>query len=508
MNTKYKKNVRLFIYLLSLLSGASLTLSFAPIYWSVFAFISLVSFFLLLEHSISLKQKLTVGYCYGIGFFSTSVSWIYVSIHAFSDSIFLGILLTAVFIAFLSLFFTIFSLSTHVFCKRPLSKVLLYPVIWIVLELGRTHLFTGFPWVLLGYSQTNSYLSSFASLGSVFLVSFIVCFLSVLVTQSIIKKSNKSYWFSAITLTLIITIAGLLLNQVHWTQPSSKAESVSIIQGNYIQDQKWDPRMLQTIIDHYYISTQKNPAKLIFWPENSIPTYKPFIEPFLHQVNKLGGKQNSAILVGTVALNKQEQYFNSAFVYGNGSGYYYKHHLVPFGEYYPFFWLLAPFMSYFKIPMSSFTKGKEIQPLIDMNGVSVALLICFEVAYPSEVRAQLQHANLIAIISDDAWFGDSLAPWQHEQISQMRAIETGRYAVQATNNGVTSIINAQGEIIKQLPRNKQEVLHGSIYKMYDETPWMRYGFNILFILCFLFLLSNLLFVLYSNCKAAKSALKS
>ncbi|WP_119327986.1 apolipoprotein N-acyltransferase [Cysteiniphilum halobium] len=484
---------------LALITGVMLTLSFSPIGLSIFAFISLILLMQILQRQQHMRRCLWLGFCYGIGFFGSSISWIYVSIHAFSQSIFLGVTLTIVFILFLSLFFLIFGyayakLKDHHFFYR----ILLLPVVWLILELLRTHLFTGFPWVLLGYSQTHTFLAGFAPIGSVFLVGFIVCFISTCISEAINHFRQPKIIISMLISIIVTLVIALLLQQIKWTKSDGIEKSVSILQGNFIQDQKWDPSMLQTIINYYYTTTKDNPADLVFWPENSIPTFKTFIAPLLRQVDDLGDKQHSAILVGTVALNSKKQYFNSAFVYGLGSGHYYKHHLVPFGEYYPFAYFLEPFMAYFNIPMSSFTKGDEVQPLLKMNGLSVALFICYEIAYPSEVRAQLQNANLIAVISDDAWFGDSLAPWQHEEISQMRAIETGRYVIQATNNGVTSIINPKGQTIASLPRNKQAILKGKVYGMTGQTPWTIYGLLPITLLSLLFMVIALIICIYKR----------
>jgi len=488
----------LLIYsLLSLLTGAILTFAFSPFGLSLCAFVSLVGFFQVLHRQKKTAHYLWIGYVYGIGFFGSSISWIYVSIHAFSQSVFLGVSLTILFILFLSLFFLSFAYCyAKLHHQYFLYRMLLLPIVWLVLELLRTHLFTGFPWVLLGYSQTHNVLASFAPVGSVFLIGFVVCFMALCISE-ILNHLNKFNIFSSLTSTIILCLLSAWgLSQIHWTKSDGIKKSITIIQGNYIQDRKWDPGMLQTIINHYYTTTTDNPADLIFWPENSIPTFKPFIEPFLRQVDDLGKQQKSAILVGTVALNSSDQYFNSAFVYGLGSGHYYKHHLVPFGEYYPFSYLLERFMAYFNIPMSSFTKGDEVQPLLTMNGLSVALFICYEIAYPSEVRSQLQNANLIAVISDDAWFGDSLAPWQHEEISQMRALETGRYVVQATNDGVTSLINPQGQTMASLPRNEQVVLKGSVYGIEGQTPWLKYGLLPVIFIALLFALLALVMYAY------------
>ena len=323
-----------------------------------------------------------------------------------------------------------------------------------------------------------------------FLVSFITVFIAISFNHFIANLKDKKIapatgCLAAILITLSI---GFILSRIDWTKPYGKANSVSIVQGNFPQMQKWDPMALQTIMTDYYQMTASHPAQLVFWPENAIPTFKPYIEGFLNQVNSLGEKQNSAVLVGTVDAHQNGQYFNAAFVYGKGHGHYYKHHLVPFGEYYPFAWFLKPFMHFFHIPMSSFTQGTAIQPLLNMNGIGVAVYICYESAYPLQVQRQLQNAALIAVISDDGWFGDSLAPWQHEEIAQMRAIETGRYVVQATNNGISSIINPKGKVIARLPQNVQAVLGGRITPMQGTTPWLKYGLYPMILLGIFFML--------------------
>ena len=494
-------------FIVAIFCGGLLTTAFSPINFSLSAFIALLGFFYLLSKHTRLRTQLIYGFLFGLGFFSTSVSWIYISIYAFSESNILGFGLTGIFILVLSLFPVAFVLLCYCFTtKSPLYKILLYPVFWVVVELLRTFLFTGFPWVLLGYSQTNNFLASYASIGSVFLVSFIVCFIAILLTQTLLhyrKIKLITIYFIAIILCLT---SGLWLSKIPFTAPQGNKKTVSIIQGNYIQDQKWDQAMLETIMRYYYTTTQQQKAELIFWPENAIPTFKPLIAGFLRKIDLLAKQQNTAVLVGTVDVNGYNQYFNSAFVYGNGAGHYYKHHLVPFGEYYPFSFLIEPFMHYFNIPMSSFTKGNEIQPLLEMSGIKIAMFICYESAYPFELRQQLQNAELIVVTSDDAWFGDSLAPWQHEEIAQMRAIETGRFVVQATNNGVTSIINQHGHIIARLPYNQQSVLTGVVQPMKGQTLWLKYGLLPLCLLTLLFIITALIFALVHVCKGRKSEL--
>ncbi|MFZ9036178.1 MAG: apolipoprotein N-acyltransferase [Francisellaceae bacterium] len=487
---------------LILLTGALLTLSFAPFYIWPFAVVSPLIFFILLSRHKNLSGFLVTGLLYGIGFFATSVSWIYVSIHLFSQSPLLSIAITAVFVLVMSLFFMLFALIAYYTRTLKLNRALTYPVAWTLLELIRGHLFTGFPWVLIGYGFTDTWFSGYAVIGSVYLVSFISVFITTLLLALMAPKQSLKTRLFCLFAIFVLTLIGFMLKQHNWTQKNSKALSVSLIQGDYVLSQKWNPEMLQTIIDYYYTATQDNPADLIFWSENAIPTYRPYISPFLRQINTLGNSEDSAILVGTIDVNSKNQYFNAALVYGKGSGKYYKHHLVPFAEYYPFSRLISPFMRYFNIPMSDFTAGEKIQPLLEMNGISVALFICYEIAYPKEVRDQLQNAGLIAVISDDAWFGNSLAPWQHLEISQMRAIENGRFVLQTTNNGITAIIDPKGQITARLKPNTQDILHGKVYSYHGKTPWLYLGMIPLYCLMILFLV-----IAFAANKIAKARLK-
>ena len=149
---------------------------------------------------------------------------------------------------------------------------------------------------------------------------------------------------------------------------------------------------------------------------------------------------------------------------------------------------------------------QEIQPLIEMSGIKIAMFICYESAYPFELRQQLQNAEAIVVISDDAWFGNSLETWQHEQIAQMRAIETGRFMIQATNNGVTSIINQYGKVTGRLPYNQQSVLTGTVEPIAGHTPWLQYGLLPLCLILLSCIIIALIFVLAPICKAYKSRL--
>jgi len=211
-------------------------------------------------------------------------------------------------------------------------------------------------------------------------------------------------------------------------------------------------------------------SDLILWPEAAIPLPLPYAQNFVNQLSITAKKHHASLILG-IPVRINSQYYNAAIAIGTGSGKYYKQRLVPFGEYVPFEKVLRGLFTFFDLPMSEFVAGAKNQNLLRANGVLVAPYICYEVAYDNLVRQDLPRAQLLITISDDAWFGKSIAAAQHLQIGQMRCLETGRYMLFSTNNGITAIINPFGKIIARLPRFKTDVLSGKVYAMQKATPF-------------------------------------
>jgi apolipoprotein N-acyltransferase len=160
---------------------------------------------------------------------------------------------------------------------------------------------------------------------------------------------------------------------------------------------------------------------------------------------------------------------------GNGGGLYHKQKLVPFGEYVPLQQWLRGVIGFFDLPMSSFSRGPANQTPLDANGIKVMPFICYEVAYPDFVAFNARNSGLLLTISNDGWFGDSIGPLQHLQIARMRALETGRYMLRGTNNGVTAIIDEKGQIAGTIPQFERAVLTGKVYTAEGNTPFMQTG---------------------------------
>ena len=480
----------------ALLAGGLLPLAFSPLNYYPLAFISL---FVLLTQWLkaNAKQAFAIGWLFGLGFFGVGVSWIFVSIHRYGNTnIPLAAFITLIFIAFLAMFPAIQGfIIKHFYSKHSKSCLLLaFPASWVLLEYLRGWLFTGFPWLYLGYSQLNTSLSGFAPIIGVYGISFLVIF-SVSLVMLIVKARGKT---PALLLLISIWTAGHYLQNISWTTKSAHSNTVSLVQGNLTPDDKFllaDP--IKTITDVYLKPTQQHlTSKFIIWPENRVPLPLPFSTPFIAAVNKLAEQNNVALLLGVpVAIpGKQDHYYNSLLALGTAHGIYHKKLLVPFGEYLPFDKWLRGLINFFDIPMSNFKNDHKPQKPLTMPNSRLLPLICYEVAYPEQVRLALlaQHSDAIVTISEDGWFGNSWGPHQHLDIARMRALENGRYVLRSTTSGISAIINEKGHVLKQSPQFKPYVLSGEFVNFSGLTPWTKYGELPIIIFCGLLLVLTLI----------------
>jgi apolipoprotein N-acyltransferase len=180
--------------------------------------------------------------------------------------------------------------------------------------------------------------------------------------------------------------------------------------------------------------------------------------------------------VGVPELDRSGRYFNSVMSFGTAPTQgYRKHHLVPFGDYFPLRPVLGWMMDLMQIPMSDFSHGEPVQVPLRVAGQKIAVNICYEDAFGEEVIRQLPEATLLANFTNDAWWGDSLGPEQHLQIAQLRALEAGRPMLRATNTGVTAIIDSKGRVVASAPQFVKTVVEGNVQGHAGSTPYVRWG---------------------------------
>lgn len=487
-----KKNLFIHAVILngiSLLCGGVFTFAFAPYQLYFFAYF-VPAIFLLLILKARPKQAFFRGLFFGLGFFTTGVWWIYISIHVHGHTALpLALLLTGLFMLILALFPAVLGgLLQKYFSRNSTMKIVLaFPAGWILLEWIRSWFLSGFPWLQIGYSQIHSPLRGFAPVLGIYGVSFLTLLISSLCVL-ILLMPKKIKIISALSISTLF-IVGFSLCQLQWTTPQNNRLSVSLVQGNVSQQSKWNPNAIPDAIRKYYELTLPQWGQdLIIWPESAIPLPLWVVQDDIQTLNTISNKHNSALILGIPKeANDEDHFYNSMMVLGNGTGTYLKSHLVPFGEYLPFESYLRGIINFFNIPMSSFITSKAKQENLFAKDVIIAPSICYEIAYPELILRHFPTAQLLLTISDDSWFGKTNASFQHLEMGQMRALETGRYLLFATNDGITAIINPLGKIIAKIPQFESTVLKGSIYPMDGITPFMSYGIKPILILIALLL---------------------
>jgi apolipoprotein N-acyltransferase len=465
-------------YYLSFLLGAITVLAFAPVNLWFLAIITPAAM-LYFWYNTTPKHAFYTGWLYGAGLFGFGASWIFISIHRFGGApLWLSVLATALFVAVLGLYYGIAGFVMRKWLSRnpALTCLCAFPAVWTAVEYLRGILFTGFPWLSLGYTQTNSPLASIAGLFGIYGVTLALTLMAGCIVALLLHLSKRTdYW--ACALLLIILGLAIGFHSKSWTTVDGAAHSVSLVQGNIAQTVKWQPGELETILKTYLsLSSPEWNNRLILWPEAAIPTVPQNIPAVISGLTRLATQSNSELLTGIPLYNsKTGDYFNGALLLGATTGRYAKRHLVPFGEYFPLQSLFGWFYSFTNIPMSNFTQGPPKQPLLFADNMYIAPYICYEIAFPQEVLQTLNNANLIVVLTDDSWFGDSLASAQHLQIAQMRAIETGRYLLFNSNNGPSAIIGPKGKVLAQSVHGQALALNGTVYSMIGATPYMILG---------------------------------
>ena len=447
--------------------GAAGVLCFAP--FGLFWLAPLVWFglFALLRQAPTARAASLTGLAFGLGFFLCGVSWVYVSLSVFGGmpwwlAGFAAFLFCGVMALFPMLAGWLFKRwQPEQFWRQALFfAALIASADWL-----RGWIFTGFPWLAVGYSQAPpSPLAGFAPLLGVHGLSLIVALSGALLLR----------WRIGLPFIAISAVAGFALQQVAWTTPVGAPVSVALVQGNIPQDMKFRPEAFARTLALYRELVEQNPAQLTLLPETAIPAFFDQLPPDYVEALKSAARRHGGDLVLGAITGDGEHYWNSAISLGESPlQVYSKTHLVPFGEIIPpgFSW----FMDLVSIPMASFSRGPERQPPLAVAGRQVAINICYEDAFGEEIIRPLPQAGILANLSNTAWFGHSLAQPQHLQISRLRAVETGRPMLRATNTGMTAAIDADGTVLASLPPFTQGVLRAEVRAREGSTPYIRYG---------------------------------
>ena len=450
------------------LAGAATVVAFAPVGVYPLALVSLA----LLAHrwsEASPRRCFLAGFWFGLGFFLAGVSWVYVSMSEFGGMpLPLAVFTTAFFCAFLALFPAAAGwLQARVPAPVAVRVLLLIPAAWTIFEWLHGVIFTGFPWLAMGYAATGWPLQGYAPLGGVYSLTF----LTVVLAGAVWLLFRRLKPIAALAVFIVTLGAGEALRHVEWTTPAGKPVEASLLQGNVAQQMKFRPDQYAKILETYARLTNDSRAKLIVLPETALPTFLDRVDPaYLAGLAAVARRNGGDLLLGVAYREPPRSYYNSVVTLGvSPTQIYHKTHLVPFGEFVPpgFAWLMRTV----DIPMSEFSRGPAAPAPLEVAGLRVAVNVCYEDAFGDEIAARLPEATLLVNMSNVAWFGDSLAPAQHLQMARLRAVETGRMHLTATNTGITAAIDRDGRVVARLPQYKEDRLEVQAQGYAGMTPY-------------------------------------
>ena len=465
---------------LALLAGAASVLAYAPFELFPLAFVALALLFRLLEtegpavgRGRALRRGFGIGFAWGLGVLLAGVSWIYVALHRFGGMPMpLAVLAVLLFCAGMAVHAGLAgALFTALRRGRPWLDAALFAAAWLLGEWLRGWMFTGFPWLVSGYTQTPpSPLAGYAPIVGVYGVGGLLAFGAALVAQAVQRRC----WRPAGVLLLLLA-CGAVLRLVAWTAPVGEPVRVALLQTNIEQSLKWRPEMLQHWLDINLQMLRDNPAQIAVLPETTIPLLVDSLpEGYLEEVRRIAIGHGGDAILGTFTRDGAGHIFNAAISVGLAApGHYAKQHLVPFGEYSPplFNW----FYDLASIPMADQTRGPAVQAPMLLAGQKVALNICYEDVFGEELIRSLPEATLLLNISNLAWYGDSFAQPQHLQIARMRALETGRPMLRSTNTGMTALVRPDGGVEAVLPAFERAALQVELRGHAGMTPYAHWG---------------------------------
>ncbi len=474
---------------LALVAGALLPLAYAPFGAFPLAPLLLTVLFLILD-DVGPGEAARRGFLFGFGAFLAGIHWIYISLHVFGKlPLYLSVPLMLALILFMALYVALVAWAAARLAPQPgLARwLVVLPALWTLAEWLRGWVLSGFPWLALGYSQTDSPLAGYAPVAGVFAVSLVVAMSAGALRLLLAAPARQRG--SGLAALVVLWGAGAALDRAHWSEPTGEALDVRIVQGAVPQERKWLPEELQPTMALYANLTLEHlGADLIVWPEAAIPALRGQLEDYFAAVGDRVTAAGGALLVGAIEYREDTgQFFNGVIAPGSDSPPYHKRHLVPFGEYLPVPGFVREWVRLRNLPYPNYHSGPSDQPPMTVAGQRVAVSICYEDVFGEELIYAYPEATLLVNVSNDAWFGDSVAPHQHLQIARMRTIEAARPMIRATNTGISALIDAKGSVTGLSPQFETDVLAGPVQPATGLTPYARAG-NALVVIAALLLL--------------------
>ncbi len=488
---------------LAIIFGLCVPLSLAPFHFWPLMFIGVGGFFWLSFQASTTKEAAWFGWLYGVGYFTLGVSWIYGSMQTVDTPVWLSLVLTGGFCLLMALFHLFQMWFFQRFLRAlPFALLLVSPLWWVINEWIREWFLTGMPWLLAGYAFTDLAIGQLAAVVGIYGLSLMLALSSAWLLKSLLHwarhRTVRSFSYAGVAFGFLalLFLLGIAKPASSWTQELRTLKTAAV-QSNVDQRTKWSSAQQTPTLNFYGTSIgAMTDIDLVLWPEAAMTRRPEQIPYFMSQIQNIGEQRDQAIITGVLLL-KDGRFYNSMKGYGTASGEYQKQHLVPFGEYVPLEKYLRGLIAFFDLPMSTMYPAPTAQSPIPFTLAEqpyfAAPVICYEAAYPDLVRNLAKNADLITVVSNDAWFGDSLGPHQHLQITQMRAIENGRSVLRATQNGISALIDANGNIVKRSEQFVEAEVIGELTLRSGLTPFQRLPAATLVYLCILGLAGLLIF---------------
>lgn len=459
-----------------LVAGAALPLAFAPFGLWFLAPFAIAALFL--GWGAAPREAALRAFLFGVAAFAAGTWWLYVSVRLVGGTpLPVALLLLGGLVAIMAAWI---ALAGYVSARLgsgagAFDLCLLAPATWVLAEWLRGWVLTGFPWLSLGYGQVDGPLVAWAPVGGVYGVSFVTAVLAGAVA-TLLKGGGRQRAAAGTVVVIVVAATGLLSGR-SWSEPAGEPLRVSLVQGAIPQLLKWRPGERRATMELYRGMTEPLAGRdLVVWPEAAVPAPDDLVRDYLEELAALAATLDTQLLVGILTHDEErDEYRNSLLALGEPAGAYHKRHLVPFGEFFPVPAFVRQWMRMMNLPYSDIARGAERQRPLAAGAVPIAPTICYEDAYGAEQLGFLPEAMLLVNVSNDAWFGDTMAPHQHLQIARMRALETGRYLVRATNTGVTAVIDERGAVRATIPQFEPGVLSGEVQPFAGATPYVRTG---------------------------------
>ena len=478
-------------YTASVLSGLLLFACFPFVNWTVLVWVACLPLLLAAVFENRWLHGFWLGYVVGAVFLSGSCYWFVTVMQGYGNLnpvVAVGVLV--LFVIVFSTFYGVFGLLETVVARRSINAALiLSPFLWVAAELARTYLITGFPWNLLGYAVRPVGLQQVASVTAVYGLSFVAVSSSALVAWVLLEAGRKARWTVLAGWVVLLIACNWLLQP---PSPRPEPNVALLVQpdiplGAAAMD-TWVPWMnpapLEGLVEQSVEAVRESgptPAvpPLLVWPESSAPFLYGRDPIFRDAVKSMAKQAHAYVISGTVTFAGQgNSHPQNAAVLLSPNGqlllHYVKIHLVPFGEYVPW-WAFPGKVGKITAQVGDFVPGKSVKVARTPEGV-IGIFICYEAIFPQLVRKfAARGAGVLVNISDDGWYGDSSAPFQHFGMARFRAIENGRFVLRGTNNGITAIIDPYGRVRKEIPRNQRGILTGHFRYLSKKTFYTEYG---------------------------------